>query len=242
MSIIKTPPKIHALIVAAGKGSRFGSDIPKQYLTLGDKTVLEHSILRLNHPSIADMTIVVAKDDRRVHTLKPKFHGVINYAEGGAERVDSVISGVCQIRQKGAKDDDWVLIHDAARACLPRVDLECLLAAISLGLNDAVILATPVVDTLRYADGVTISHTIERQNLWQAQTPQAFRLDKLEKVLNTIQQENLTITDEASGFEMVGMPVKIVQGSRLNMKLTYPEDLPLLGLIVNHLLDDEALP
>lgn len=229
--------KIHALMVAAGKGSRFGAQIPKQYLTLADKTVLEHSVARLNHPNIDDLTLVVAKDDKRALGLDLDFAGAIHHAIGGAERWQSVHAGVTAIRGRGADDNDWVLIHDAARPCLPKQDLQDLLDALSTNPCEAVILAAPVVDTLKQVVHGKIIKTVDRSALWQAQTPQVFRLKALEEVLSMVAKTDMLITDEASGFEMMGREVQIVAGSRLNMKLTYAEDLPLLEAVLAHLLD-----
>lgn len=228
---------IHALMAAAGKGSRFGADKPKQYLTLSDKTVLEESMARLNIDGIDDLTLVVAQDDMYFGDLTLIYAKPIYQAWGGAERWQSVMNGVKKIRERGAGDDDWVLIHDAARPCLPESDLMKLLRALDSTPRQGVILATPVVDTLKQVDDDNIIKTVDRNGLWQAQTPQAFHLKTLENVLSKVLEYGLNITDEASGFEMLGHGVQIVHGSRLNMKLTHAEDLPLLRLIATSLLD-----
>ena len=150
-------------------------------------------------------------------------------------------SGVQAIREYGGLDDDWVVIHDAARPCLPKVDLARLLDTLESTSHDGVILATPVVDTLKLATNEQdIIKTVDRSGLWQAQTPQAFRLNKLEWVLSQIAKDNQMITDEASGFEMLGLGVQIVQGSKLNMKLTYAEDLSLMDLILQNFIKNEC--
>ncbi|STZ10050.1 2-C-methyl-D-erythritol 4-phosphate cytidylyltransferase [Moraxella caviae] len=232
-------PKIHALIVAAGKGSRFGASVPKQYLDLAGRSVLEHSVKRLNHAEIRDLTLVVAADDERVHSLDFEFAGKIDFAIGGDERWQSVHSGVAHIRASGAGDDDWVLVHDAARPCLPAADLQAIITASHTCTQNALMLATPVVDTLKLAQDEQVVRTVDRQNLWQAQTPQMFRLAALEKVLAAVSEQGLMITDEASGFELLGEAVQVVAGSRLNMKLTFAGDLPLLSLIAERLLADD---
>lgn len=231
--------RVHVLMVAAGKGSRFGADVPKQYLTLQDKTVLQQSVARLDVDGIDDLTLVVAKDDQMAATLEFEFTKPIYCAIGGEERWQSVQSGVRAIRERGACDDDWVVIHDAARPCLPKADLLAVLSALKDTWHDGVILATPVVDTLKQVDGSSgqVVKTVDRNGLWQAQTPQAFRLKSLESMLDEVQERGLNITDEASGFEMLGKSVQVVVGSRLNMKLTYADDLPLLRLMVANLLD-----
>lgn len=222
--------KIFGLIVAAGRGSRFGGDIPKQYHQIGDKTVLEHSVARLNLPMITDLTVVVAKDDAYVRQLHLPFDRAVHFADGGDERWQSVWSGVQAIRSRGAGDDDWVLIHDAARPCLPSDDL------IALCQSDeqyGAILATPVVDTLKKVNNQQIEQTVDRSQLWQALTPQVFRLKALERVLMTVQERNLMITDEASAFELVGLSIQVVPASRINIKLTHPDDLPMIQAILH---------
>lgn len=224
--------KIHALIVAAGVGARFGADLPKQYIRVANKTVIEHAVSCLNHPQIADLTLVIARDDDIASTLDFEFDQPIHFATGGAERFLSVKAGVAHIQALGAQDDDWVLIHDAARACLPKKDLSNLLEVIQrLSKDDhqvGAILATPVADTLKFAKDGKICHTLSREHLYQAQTPQIFRLKPLLTMLEFVQQNNLFITDEASGFEHLGQSVALVSGSSMNMKLTYPDDLALL--------------
>lgn len=227
---------IHALMVAAGKGSRFGTALPKQYLILTDKTVLEESVACLDDDGIDDLTLVIAKDDAYFAGLNLTYQRPLFVGVGGAERWQSVHAGVSMIRTRGGRDDDWVVIHDAARPCLPKADLQALMTALQNSRADGVILATPVVDTLKQVSNGVIERTVDRSVLWQAQTPQAFRLKTLEAVLNQVAQQGLDITDEASAFEMLGYTVEVVQGSRLNVKLTYPDDLPLLRLI--HQLTD----
>lgn len=230
------PVAVHALIVAAGTGSRFGGDKPKQYQKIGDKTVLEHSITRLIVPQIADLTLVIAQADAHFaqldlsKTLPPNLP--ITLTNGGDERWQSVANGVAAIRAAGAADDDWVLIHDAARPCLPMVDLQNLLAVQDEPFG--AILATPVVDTLKLSQQGAIVRTVDRQNLWCALTPQMFRLAALERVLAQVARDNLAITDEASAFEAAGLPIKIVAGSRMNIKLTHADDLAMMSAILTH--------
>lgn len=247
---------IHALIVSAGRGSRFGADVPKQYLTVAGRTVLEHGVACLNIPAVTDLTLVVAKDDTLVPSLDFEFDRPIYLTKGGAERFLSVKSGVDDIARR-AVGDVWVLIHDGARPCLPADDLTHLIGAVreleQLEQTDdksypvGAILATPVVDTLKFArtqnptslsdcecaDG-WICRTVDRHQLWQAQTPQVFRLHALQAMLDKVIADGLMITDEASGFEQFGRSVALVQGSRRNMKLTYPDDLAMIELMLRH--------
>ncbi|AMN67985.1 2-C-methyl-D-erythritol 4-phosphate cytidylyltransferase [Psychrobacter sp. P11G5] len=247
--LMNTIPRIHAMIVAAGRGSRFGASIAKQYTQLQDQTLLQHSVARLACSTYIDKCLlVVAADDSTAQTLD--FALPIHYAVGGIERWQSVQAGVEAISNAGAKDSDLVLIHDAARPAVPSHDIDQVIEAAILEPYGA-ILATPVADTLKesYLQSTaqselvdnTISssthpytkRTIDRSNMWQAQTPQVFRLDQLQKVLAYVAEHQLAITDEASAFEHLQLPIRLVTGSRQNIKLTYPEDATLLAAILN---------
>jgi len=229
---------IHALIVAAGKGSRFGSDLPKQYTQLGTQTLLQHSVARLASCSdIHECLIVIAADDKQAQQLD--YAIPVNFAIGGAERWQSVQAGVQSLLDAGGGADDLVVIHDAARPAVPRKDIDAVIKAASTEPYGA-ILACPVTDTLKAQQpkvndqnsGAYIANTVSREGLWQAQTPQVFRLAALREVLAYVAAHNLAITDEASAFEALSLPVKLVAGSRENLKLTYPEDHNLLLAIL----------
>lgn len=231
--------RIHALVVAAGRGSRFGADTPKQYLHALGRTVLEHSVACLDIPDVNDITLVVAKDDHMATSLDFGCDKPIYFCEGGAERFLSVRAGVEEIFRQTDGDDVWVLIHDGARPCLLPSDVRRLIDTIKEldadnldNLPVGAILATPVVDTLKFANRSNIVHTVSRDNLWQAQTPQVFRLHALRQMLDYVIDNDLMITDEASGFERLGQSVVLVQGSRFNIKLTYPDDLKMVELIL----------
>lgn len=237
-------PRVHALIVAAGRGSRFGSAVPKQYLTLklpnGEhKTVLECSVMALaTHQAVNACTLVVAADDTRAQSLD--FALPMRYVVGGAERWQSVAAGVRNIVLQGAAEDDLVLIHDAARPCLQPKDLQAVIATADQAPYGA-ILGVPVVDTLKKVktqDGALVAHdTVSRDGLWQVQTPQVFRLKHLLRVIGFIERQaisaDVTVTDEAMGFEVLGLPVCMVMGSRSNIKLTYADELPLLRALLS---------
>ncbi len=215
---------IHGLVVCAGYGSRFGSDLPKQYTCVANKTIAEHCIDKLAKSAyINDCHLVIAKNDTLAKTLS--WAMPIRFAIGGTERWQSVQSGVQSIAETGAKEQDLVVIHDSARPCVQVSDID---KVIEVALNEkyGAILATPVADTLKQANADNqIIKTIDRTTLWQAQTPQVFRFGALQKVLEMVYQQNLMITDEASGFEYLGYPIQLVAGSRNNIKITYPEDL-----------------
>lgn len=248
--IMNTTPTVHAMIVAAGRGSRFGASIAKQYTMLQGKTLLQHSVARLACSTYIDKCLlVVAVDDSTAQTLN--FALPIHYAIGGAERWQSVQAGVEAISNAEANDSDLVLIHDAARPAVPSHDIDQVIDAAMLEPYGA-ILAIPVADTLKESyhrstaqselaaipinSSSTYSYakrTIDRSNIWQAQTPQVFRLGELRQVLAHVAKHQLVITDEASAFEHLDLPIRIVTGSRQNLKLTYPDDASLLAAILN---------
>jgi 2-C-methyl-D-erythritol 4-phosphate cytidylyltransferase len=245
---MNTTPRIHAMIVAAGRGSRFGASVAKQYTMLQGQTLLQHSVARLACSDYIDKCLlVIAADDTTAQTLD--FALPIDYAIGGAERWQSVQAGVEAISHSGADDSDLVLIHDAARPAVPSNDIDQVIEAAMTEPYGA-ILATPVADTLKKShiystaqseltnksiSSSTYSYakrTIDRSNMWQAQTPQVFRLGELKRVLAYVRTHNLSITDEASAFEYLDLPIRLVTGSRQNIKLTYPDDAILLAAIL----------
>lgn len=237
-----TSPTIFPMIVAAGTGKRFGSAVPKQYQeianpTIPTKTVLEHTVKQLAKSQyINECYLVIAANDITAPALP--WDIPVHFVTGGSERWQSVQAGVQAIANAGAKEDDLVLIHDAARPCIQAADIDNVVKAAAKETYGA-ILATPVADTLKKAQVTKsslalsyIEQTINREHLWQAQTPQVFRFGHLQRVLTDIAAKNMMITDEASAFEIFGYPICLVEGSRSNIKLTYPEDLPLISAIL----------
>lgn len=236
-----TTPKIHPLIVAAGSGSRFGGSMPKQYLDINGKSILAHSASRLNHSALSALTLVVSVHDTRIDgalpDIKAAYQQPIRLTLGGDERWQSVMRGLMCICENGGQDDDWVLIHDAARPCLPHHDLQKLIDKIKTNEACAIILASTVVDTLKYVKNDRVSHTVDRQHLWQSLTPQAFKIKTLKAAFEYVIAKGIEVTDEAAACEAMGIEVQIVAGSRMNMKLTYPEDLPLITAIATQMSD-----
>lgn len=217
-----------AVIVAAGIGKRVGADIPKQYLTLLGKTIIEHSLAPfLEHPDIPKVVVAIAKNDLWFAQLDIAKHPKIQVVEGGAERVDSVLSALQVIAE-----DDYVLVHDAARPCITRSDIEKLIANVMLSKQGA-ILASRVRDTMKRSDRHgQIIKTVERENLWHALTPQMFQNRVLQKAICSAQDPQ-KITDEASAMEMSGLPVAIVEGRSDNLKVTREEDLQIAALYLS---------
>lgn len=218
---------VWAVIPAAGSGSRMAVETPKQFLPLAGKTVLEHSIealyagalpacIAVALPAYADHPLIgqLAKDKR------------LRLVTGGATRAESVLAGLESLNEVAA-EEDWVLVHDAARPCVDAADIGRLLQAARKNGSGAV-LAEPVVDTIKRADGEgRVLATLDRDGLWRIQTPQVFPYGALCKALQRAMTESLTVTDEASAMELAGSAVQVVAGVSTNLKITCQRDLAL---------------
>ena len=214
------------VVPAAGVGSRMRADRPKQYLPLAGRTLLEHTLdCFLDHPGLKGLVVSVAVDDPYWHFLACAADRRVMRAAGGAERADSVLAALTMLSDSGAGADDWVLVHDAARPNLAGSDLERLLAELA---DDPVggLLAVPVRDTLKRAgpDG-RVRETVDRSVIWQAYTPQMFRLGMLQEALAGALAAGVAITDEASALEWAGHSPRLIEGRADNLKITRPEDL-----------------
>jgi len=226
----KEPTTLWAVVPAAGFGSRMSSSIPKQYLPLAGKPVLQHTIdTLLGVSNLAGIVVVVAKNDPYWPALPISQHEKIHSIPGGATRADSVLAGVnyvCQYRDNETVDDVMVLVHDAARALTALSDIEQLIEQVSTHPEQGGLLAVPVQDTLKRAHALTIQATVSRQNLWQAQTPQYFRAHDL---LHALQANHSAIvageiTDEACAMEQTGKSPVLVESKFPNFKITRPND------------------
>jgi 2-C-methyl-D-erythritol 4-phosphate cytidylyltransferase len=202
------------------------ADRPKQYLQLGGLTILEHSLLCfLDHPRLKGLVISLAVDDPYWPTLPCALDSRIQRVDGGKERSDSVLNALLFLHAQGADDNDWVLVHDAARPNLARRDLDNLLGELA---DDPVggLLAVPAKDTLKRADSSgRVTETVDRSLIWQAYTPQMFRLGALHRALADSLVSNVSITDEASAIEWAGQSPRLIEGRADNIKVTRPEDL-----------------
>ena len=221
-----------ALVPAAGVGSRFGSESPKQYIPILGKPMLAHSVEALAcHPRVDAVVVVLAPGDKwfqqfdwDVSDAKLQFHCV-----GGATRAESVRNGLLALEQD-IGPDDWVLVHDAARPCLSKQLIDRLIGTID---DDAVggLLAVRVSDTLKQADGGNrVGRTRARDGLWAAQTPQMFRRGLLERALNELDAGE--VTDESSAIEALGLQPLLVESATENLKVTYAEDQELAEVIL----------
>jgi 2-C-methyl-D-erythritol 4-phosphate cytidylyltransferase len=228
-------PAIVALIPAAGVGARAGGEIPKQYQTIAGAAMIVHTIRALKKVSrIAEMIVVVSPDDAFADDLIPVDAQVKIVRLGGATRAETVRNGLSNLRRR-YEERDWVLVHDAARCCVPPARIDALIDA-CYAHEVGGLLALPVADTIKRvgSDDATVAETIDRRALWQAQTPQMFRLGMLQDALAFA---NLAqITDEASAMEKAGFAPQIVLGASRNLKVTFPDDF----LIAQALLHDQG--
>lgn len=217
--------KVHALIPAAGRGSRYGGAVLKQYLPVGGRAVLSHAIRRFQfHPMIGGITVILAEDDQWFESAVGNQVTAVETVIGGDTRAHSVRNGLQHVINN-YPDADWVLVHDAARPCLSQASLDRLLEQ-GLASPDGAILAMPVGDTLKCAgEEREITATIDRRDLWAAQTPQLFRTRALADAIDAAHRDGCLLTDEASAMEFVGVRPKLVMGSVANIKITHPSDL-----------------
>lgn len=225
--------KFFALVPAAGSGARMGAALPKQYLALAGRPLLYHTLKQLCAcAEIERVFVVLAAGDRffAQQDWQPFADRIEPLYCGGAARAVSVFNGLLAVRDLLAADD-WMLVHDAVRPCLPADALQRLIDTLR---NDAVggLLALPVVDTLKRADAAgLVMQTEPRESLWQAQTPQMFRYRALLEALRAC--DPALATDEASAIEHLGQRPRLVNGDTRNLKVTYPHDLELAALILN---------
>ncbi len=223
-------PRNIALIPAAGSGSRFGAAKPKQYLEIGGKTVLQHTLdIFLAHPQIHYTAVILAPADHIFQTVSSKRLGI--FRVGGASRAQTVRNGLHALTAQGiAAPHDNILVHDAARCCLPPEALTRLIEAAG-GTPEGGILAMPVADTLKRGDGANrVAATVPRTALWQAQTPQLFQTALLLRALCAADSDGFT--DEASAVEALGIRPQLVEGDARNLKLTLPQDETLVRLLL----------
>lgn len=224
-----------AIVPAAGSGTRMQQAIPKQYLRIGGKAIIEHTINRLlDELRIDSVTVCLAENDRHWSELSIRHNARVQATVGGLTRAESVLNGLAAIADR-AKSHDWVLVHDAVRPCLSQACLSSLIESVG-DHSSGGILAVPSNDTLKLARSSgahpTIEKTLDRSLIWQAQTPQMFRYGLLESALVTAMQENQAITDEASAMERAGNSVKLVKGEPTNIKITTVDDLLIAKLLI----------
>ena len=225
-------PRCFALVPCAGVGLRAGAGGPKQYANLRGRSVVALTLQALaGVQELAGTLVVLSPEDQHFESFAPAFTGPRAWTArcGGATRAGSVAAGLEALRERGAVDEDWVLVHDAAR-CLLRP--EWVQRLIDACREDAVggLLALPLADTLKQAGpGDRVQATLPRTDKWLAQTPQMFRLGLLQRALA---QAGETVTDEASAIESLGLAPRLVPGEIENLKLTWPADFALAARLL----------
>jgi 2-C-methyl-D-erythritol 4-phosphate cytidylyltransferase len=228
-------PRYFALIPAAGVGARMGAATPKQYLPILGKPMLRHAVDAFSASArIAHTYVVVSPDDGQIDAVMADAGKATVVRRGGATRMDSILNGLRALAGQ-IGEDDWVLVHDAARPGLTVALIDKLIGEIG---DDAVggLLALPVVDTVKRAssDGVV---TVPRESLWLAQTPQMFRYKLLNLALGSA-PDPLAITDDASAVEALGLAPKLVEGHPRNLKVTLPSDIRIAEMYLSDPLND----
>lgn len=230
------------VVPAAGVGRRMGAEVPKQYLPLLGRYLLDHSLSRLlSHPRLERVVVALSANDTLWPRCEQAGHPHVLTAPGGAERCHSVWNAL-QVLAPLADPADWVLVHDAARPCLRRSDLERLIAVVEASGGGG-LLAVPVRDTMKQADNEgRVMVTLPRDALWHAQTPQMFRLADLTHALALALAVHCAVTDEAQAMEAAGFEPRplLVEGHADNLKVTRPEDLALAAFYLAHPPDDDA--
>jgi len=227
-------PLVWAVVPAAGQGTRFGGEVPKQYLHAAGKPLIEHALSALlAHPRVAGAMVALAANDARWPGWTSLHGKPVLCCVGGGERADSVLAAL-EALPADVPADALVLVHDAARPNLATADLDRLIDA-ATAHPDGAILGAPVRDTLKRAavEG-TIVTTEPRDGLWRAFTPQAFRRDVLGNALRAARAAGVLVTDEAMAMERGGARPRLVEGREDNLKVTTPADLALADYLLSH--------
>jgi len=226
-----SPARLFGLVPCAGVGVRAGTLGPKQYARIAGLAMVAHTLRALGRVArLHAVLVVLAEDDAQFEHEVPEFEGPRCWLArcGGVTRAQTVANGLHVLRDRGASDDDWVLVHDAARALIEPATVDRLIDAC---LDDAVggLLALPVADTLKQEAGGRVAAPVPRAGKWAAQTPQMFRLGLLARALREAGPE---VTDEAGAVEALGLAPRLVAGDFENFKLTWPGDFALAARLL----------
>jgi 2-C-methyl-D-erythritol 4-phosphate cytidylyltransferase len=234
------------VLPAAGRGERFGGPVPKQYEALPGGLVIEHALAPfLPSKGLRGVVVALGADDTRFAALPVAKHPQVTTTTGGASRAESVLAGLKAVRVRGGAEDDWVLVHDAARPCLGAEELAALLTALATpeGASSGALLALPVADTVKRSGALgptgmaPVTATVPREGLWRALTPQAFRLGPLTAALENALRlaaapGGEAPTDDAAAIEAMGGAPLLVPGSPYNVKVTLPADLTFAATVL----------
>lgn len=218
------------IIVAGGTGSRMKSDVPKQFLKINNKEIIEHTLIAFEKSDIADCVVVVCRGEYISHMEKiaSRFSDsmAIRIVPGGETRQDSVYKGI-----EAVKDYKYVMIHDAVRCCIKPEEIRSLYSVLTH--TDGCAFGVLVKDTIKQTDSdCNILATLDRSNLWQIQTPQAFITQDIIKAHEYASINNIKATDDCALAELIGLNIKIVEGSYDNIKITTQEDVYLAEMIL----------
>lgn len=216
------------LIAAAGSGTRMKSEIPKQFLSVGNAPILAHTLMAFENNSDTDEIVVVTRacDIDRVRKLGEEYNitKLTHIAEGGETRQDSIINGLRSV------SGEYVLIHDGARPFVTDEQISAIVSAVRE--YGAASLGIPVTDTVKYTENKYVCSTVDREKLYLIQTPQAFKTREILEAHECAEADAVSVTDDCSVFEAMGKKVKIVQGSPMNIKITTRDDLILADAIL----------
>lgn len=226
--------KITAIVLSAGTGRRMGSDIPKQYMELNGYPVLYYSLKTFQESIVDEIILVCGSGDVEFcrHNIVEKYgiNKVSNIVEGGKERYNSVYNGIL-----AATEPDYILIHDGARPMIDNKIVEDSIEAVKI--YKACVVGMPVKDTIKVIDGDGYAqNTPERKYLWQVQTPQSFEFELIRESYRKVIEENVQgITDDAMVVEYAAdQPIKLIEGSYENLKITTPEDLKIAQILLQN--------
>ena len=222
-----------AIVPAAGRGERFNQEIPKQFTSLNDMSILQLSLEPItSFQECLGICLVISGEDSDWKSLSLKGPE-LNFIEGGKERFHSVLNGI-NFWKNSSKSFGSILIHDAVRPCIRRSEIESLFANLEDTSIDGVILGAPCRETMKEVSSSDhiVERTVDRSSLWTAFTPQLFRKEALFEALNNLEDKSLEFSDEASFVEANEGKIKIIEGSRENIKVTMPEDLNIVKSIL----------
>lgn len=216
-----------AVIPAAGTGKRMQAGVPKQYLEIDGRTILEITLRQFCYsPLIESVIVALSSDDNYFDQLEISSHGKINRVTGGDERCHSVLNSL-QYLSTIADENDWVMVHDAARPCINQDDIINLVRVLEEHPVGG-LLALPVRDTMKRAgEGDFVRETVNREGLWHALTPQMFRLGQLRDAMQQNMDQGRIVTDESQAMELAGLSPMLVRGRQENIKITHMDDLML---------------